>query len=99
MTDIIKIKEGDCPYPVDGDDGTAKGCVKNGHCGCDERENALSETEKTIAKLKRYASCKAEHYQVINCADIRVLLDEIERLESLNETRKELIRRYHAEIT
>ena len=43
----------------------------------------MTDTEKTIAKLRRYASCKEEHYQVINCADIRVLLDEIERLNDL----------------
>ena len=38
----------------------------------------MTDTANTIAKLKRYASCKDEHYQVINCTDIRVLLDEIE---------------------
>ena len=23
-----------CPYPINGDDGTAGECVANGHCGC-----------------------------------------------------------------
>jgi hypothetical protein len=27
-----------CPYPITGDDGTAKQCIERGHCGCDEAE-------------------------------------------------------------
>jgi len=32
------VVPGTCPYPIHGDDGSAKDCVRKGHCGCDERE-------------------------------------------------------------
>jgi len=28
------LRQADCPYSIDGDDGTVGPCVDNGHCGC-----------------------------------------------------------------
>ena len=33
-----EYSEKPCPYPIPGDDGTAKDCVSKGHCGCGEEE-------------------------------------------------------------
>ena len=54
MTDAIKIKEGDCPYPICDDDGTVKDCIKNGHCGCDENQ-LKNEFENHVPTLQEYA--------------------------------------------
>ena len=54
----------------------------------------MSDAEKTIAKLKRYASCSDRH-QIIDCRDIAVLIAEIERLEDKVEAckyREQLLR-------
>ena len=40
---------------------------------------AMTDTEKTIAKLRLYASCDGERYQIIDCRDIAVLCDEVEK--------------------
>lgn len=28
------LRQADCPYKIDPDDGTVGSCVDNGHCGC-----------------------------------------------------------------
>lgn len=33
---VFDVIPGMCPYPWQGDDGTATQCVDRGHCGCDE---------------------------------------------------------------
>lgn len=34
--DLIVVPRGACPYPLAGDDGTARSCIEHGNCGCDE---------------------------------------------------------------
>lgn len=33
---VFDVVPGTCPSPTGTDDGSARACVKNGNCGCDE---------------------------------------------------------------
>ena len=41
----MSVKPTPCPYPITGDDGTAKQCIERGHCGCDEAEKQASVSQ------------------------------------------------------
>lgn len=40
VASVIRVGKRVCPYPIEGNDGTAESCIANGNCGCDEREIA-----------------------------------------------------------
>ncbi len=39
MKVLIACEFSKCPYPIQGDNGTARECILRGHCACDERED------------------------------------------------------------
>ena len=71
-----------CPYPIKGDNGTVKDCLKKGHCACDELNKIKGMTDirdgidKTVIEiiqdcehLVRYGNenlTQFKHYRNIN---------------------------------
>ena len=37
----------------------------------------MTDKSHTIAKMRRYASCEDEKYQIVNCKDLAVLISEL----------------------
>ncbi len=33
---LLWLRKSKCPYPIQGDNGTAEECILMGHCACDE---------------------------------------------------------------
>ena len=56
----------------------------------------MTDINKTINRMRRYANACDAHSQIVPCSDIAALCNEVERLNELNEMRKEIIRRHHA---
>ena len=44
----------------------------------------MTDKSHTIAKMRRYASCVDEQYQVVNCKDLAVLISELPQWQSID---------------
>lgn len=62
MSDLLeRARARLCPHPIRGDDGSAKVCIANGHCGCDEKD--VAEMADEIERLRRELGFLAQDYR------------------------------------
>lgn len=50
-----------CPYPLQGDDGSARHCKESGHCGCDEQDQQPAAANRVLNDQAEIARLGAGH--------------------------------------